>query len=923
VPGSWGAGGGGPGFLRSPGPAAPHETNSPDLGLTLVYRAGDTKAGETFRRAGRGATYVDSGGLVKDLPVNEVDWSEDFSNAAWLTTGGSAKLAHGLTDPDGGTTASSISLTGTSAEFYNDTPVRIGDNTVSVYIRWVSGATSVRLGTFDGTTHLKSSDITITSSWTRISAVITAGATNASGNFSIWANTAGTATTVEIAFFQAQYGATLTRYIPTSGAAGGDKRDAHYIDGDGPYLLLEEQRENILHWSRLLTDAGGWSRSFITPTQDQTGVDGVANSAARLTATNANGTLLQTVTLASSQRVVAADVKRITGSGTVSMTTDGGTTWTPITVTGSWTRVSIPPQTVTNPVTGFRLGTNGDEIAVDYADNQNGAFPTSRIYVTDPAVTRGADSYTILIPDGMQGVASTLYERYIDLADGATVERVIPVTPGTTYTFPINRAYDRTAIAGGVRDLATMQALFAPATLIADPGTFTTTGVAAGLIASRTLPVTVGTFTDTGNAAGLIASRKLPATVGTFTETGIAATLRAARTLIASVGTFTETGPATGLLFTRHITAAAGSFTLTGIAAVLRVARKLPATVGTFTETGVAAVLRVARKLAVTVGTFTLTGIAAVLKLARKLVAPTGTYTLTGQSASTKASRVLLAGTGTYTLTGVNVGFQTHLDKQLAAGTGDFPMTGNDAQLVVGHVLLAASGTFLLTAPDTALLFTRLLAAESGTFTLDGQDAALTYTPAGPTYTLTAEPGSFSYTGNPTNLIYSGAPTQPTAEPGGGGGRWGGGISSSRRDRFARYLQEALEAPEEKYPAKPKKRIERERAAEKPPAVSPPAAKVIRGVEAKALREGVERLPLPQSFVVTTGARPPVEARPALVPIQSRSRVARLTARSGTRPEIRPFVLRTTIAPMTVWAVENPSDEELIGLHLTYLAEAH
>ncbi len=92
---------------------------------------------------------------------------------------------------------------------------------------------------------------------------------------------------------------------------------------------------------------------------------------------------------ASFTQVVSAYVKRLTGSGAVSMTMDGGTTWTPVTVTGSWTRVSIPTQTIANPGVGFKLAVSGDAIAVWGVQDENGTFATSPIATTTAAATRG------------------------------------------------------------------------------------------------------------------------------------------------------------------------------------------------------------------------------------------------------------------------------------------------------------------------------------------------------------------------------------------------------------------------------------------------------------------------------------------------------------------------------------------------------
>ena len=154
-------------------------------------------------------------------------------------------------------------------------------------------------------------------------------------------------------------------------------------------LSLWESRTNVCLWNRDLTNAA-WVKVSVTAALDQIGIDGAANSASSITATAGNGTCLQAITLASSARYQTAYVKRITGSGTINMTTDNGATWTAITVTGAWTRVEIPTQTLANPTVGFQIVTSGDAIAVDYVQNENGIFGTPVILVTTVAATRAA-----------------------------------------------------------------------------------------------------------------------------------------------------------------------------------------------------------------------------------------------------------------------------------------------------------------------------------------------------------------------------------------------------------------------------------------------------------------------------------------------------------------------------------------------------
>jgi len=84
-------------------------------------------------------------------------------------------------------------------------------------------------------------------------------------------------------------------------------------------------------------------------------------------------------------------VKRRTGSGIIDMTQDNGTTWTTVTVTSSWTRVSIASTTAANPTVGIRIRTSGDAIDVFGMQHELGAFITSVIPTTTASATRTAD----------------------------------------------------------------------------------------------------------------------------------------------------------------------------------------------------------------------------------------------------------------------------------------------------------------------------------------------------------------------------------------------------------------------------------------------------------------------------------------------------------------------------------------------------
>ena len=167
---------------------------------------------------------------------------------------------------------------------------------------------------------------------------------------------------------------------------------------------------NLLH-SRDLSNAAWSTKTNITAAKTATGLDGIANTATTLTATAADAIILQPITLASAARCASAYVKRRTGTGTISFTQDGGSTWTDITaqINGStWSRVQIT-STLANPSTGFKISTSGDAIDVDCAQNEAGAVATSPVVTTTATVTRNADSDTYQTASNWSDTAGTAY----------------------------------------------------------------------------------------------------------------------------------------------------------------------------------------------------------------------------------------------------------------------------------------------------------------------------------------------------------------------------------------------------------------------------------------------------------------------------------------------------------------------------------
>jgi len=137
--------------------------------------------------------------------------------------------------------------------------------------------------------------------------------------------------------------------------------------------------------------------------------------------------------------------------------------------------------------------------------------------------------------------------------------------------------------------------------LASSAGSFNESGNNAALVVARLVTGSTGVFLFTGNAATFTkttASKTLLADIGTFTSTGNDAGFNLSRKLTSSTGAYSETGNAAGLQATRKAMAASGAFTVTGNTAVFNFARKVSASPGNFALTGTdARVFKTKRRL--------------------------------------------------------------------------------------------------------------------------------------------------------------------------------------------------------------------------------------------------------------------------------------------------------------------------------------
>jgi hypothetical protein len=183
----------------------------------------------------------------------------------------------------------------------------------------------------------------------------------------------------------------LVQLVASNGAA---RFDYDFTSvGTALGLLLEEERINYAKYNRNMTLT--WGVSNFTRAKDQTGVDGVANSASSITSSTANGSLTQTVTLAAANRVGTVYAKRISGANNLKITNNNGSTALTTATTGSWVRYRQPAtyESVTNSAFGFyNVTAAANSWAVDYFQEEVGTYPTSPIYNSGNTTnTRHAD----------------------------------------------------------------------------------------------------------------------------------------------------------------------------------------------------------------------------------------------------------------------------------------------------------------------------------------------------------------------------------------------------------------------------------------------------------------------------------------------------------------------------------------------------
>ena len=339
--------------------------------ITPSFTRATTEIGQKWDEAG----YLDFTALAGEMVFKGArrvrNWiqapTENWSSAGWVKSGISVS-------------GNRLTATGANGVIYDNAALGMGTGRTavgSVTLSRVTGTGNIDISTNGGITWT-----TVSVTGARVSVSLTG---NINGQFVIRIVTSGDAvdaTYPQLEDVTGQTAQTASEYVSV-GVESAPAYHGSMVDGvkcydtdrsgnpistSGSYPLVGyvpwEARTNLVWPSEDLTSvryvSGGGGIAVVA---DQAVAPDGTTTADQLTASGANGTLIQDLgVIASTAQCFSLHLKRKTGTGNIDITLDGGATWTTQTINSTtWTRCE-KTQTLANPDVGIRIVTSGDAV---------------------------------------------------------------------------------------------------------------------------------------------------------------------------------------------------------------------------------------------------------------------------------------------------------------------------------------------------------------------------------------------------------------------------------------------------------------------------------------------------------------------------------------------------------------------------------
>jgi hypothetical protein len=349
-------------------------------------------------------------------------YSEDFSNAVWVTDGTTTVTSNATNDPNGNLTADRLQMSNSQRRYiYQNISVTSSTLTYSIYLR-ASSNQSVRIGTDQTCGFYRGALIcNVTTEWQRFTLTVS-GVT--SGTLAIVIDNitsnitqcTGTAVGVDIFAWGAQVveGSSAQTYFPTTDRLNVPRLS--YMYGSCPALLLEPQRTNLFFnsgWTGGGSIPTNWTAFITGSTTAVTSIKNNSVSAYRFSGTSQRAFFIYVLPVTSGVTyAISVYVESVTTTGDVGFMLSfvniaGSVTYfrNGVAITGSttveagytYTMLFVPSATASADIR-IGMGAQGSATAnyvLSMPQMEVGAYSTTFILSpTGASATRVADSFS-------------------------------------------------------------------------------------------------------------------------------------------------------------------------------------------------------------------------------------------------------------------------------------------------------------------------------------------------------------------------------------------------------------------------------------------------------------------------------------------------------------------------------------------------